>query len=328
MLIDDKLYGKFEIKEDIIKELIKSQSFQRLKRIGMAGYELFLSKNHPFSKFSANRYEHSIGVYILLTRLNASLEERVAGLLHDISILALSHIGDCVYGRFETQDFHEELKEKFIRNSEISTILKKYKLGVEKILDEKKFTLLDKPLPDLCADRIDYSLRHLIELREISRREALDIIKSLSIWNNEIIFSNFEIGRKFSFLYLFLNKEFYCNPLQATIFKMISNMVKIGMKKGVLNEADLFKTDDIILSKLKNSDDREILNMLSLVSDLKVIEDSENYDFFVKSKVRWVDPKVLVENRVLRLSEIDSEYRKVVKKWIERVKKGFKVRIL
>ena len=100
------------------------------------------------------------------------------------------------------------------------------------------------------------------------------------------------------------------------------------MKKGVLNEADLFKTDDIILSKLKNSDDREILNMLSLVSDLKVIEDSENYDFFVKSKVRWVDPKVLVENRVLRLSEMDSEYRKVVKKWIERVKKGFKVRIL
>ena len=327
MIVHDKLYGNFRM-EGVAYEIINTKSFQRLKGIGMAGYELFIDKSHPFSKLKANRYEHSVGVFILLTKLGANLEERIAGLLYDFSILALSHIGDCVYGRFETQDFHDEIREGFIRNSEIPSILRKFGIDVNEVVDETKFGLLERKLPDLCADRLDYSLRHLIEIGKISRGEAKEILDSLIVVNNEIVFSDKEAAKNFAWLYFFLNKNYYCCPMQATLFKLISDAVKIGIKKGILTQRDLFETDYTIYRKLKNSGDQEIEELLETIRHLEVKEVERDYDMILKTKVRWVDPKVLVKGKLLRISEFDKKYTKEVKRWIRKAKRGFKVKIL
>src|SRR3989344_8664366 len=89
----DSVYGDEEIKEEVLIELINSKPFQRLKGISQQGMPRELWFTHVNS-----RYEHSIGVLIILRRLNAGLEAQVAGLLHDVSHTAFSHVVDWVFG--------------------------------------------------------------------------------------------------------------------------------------------------------------------------------------------------------------------------------------
>jgi conjugal transfer/entry exclusion protein len=47
----------------------------------------------------------------------------------------------------------------------------------------------------------------------------------------------------------------------------------------------------------------------------------------LKSKVRYVDPKVLFEKEVKRVSEVDKEFKQKIKDFIDRKSKGFYVKI-
>src|SRR3990167_3900982 len=102
MLIKDRVYGNFQINEPVILELLKSKLVLRLKGISQFGVP---DKYHYIKGFS--RYEHSVGVMILLRILGASLEEQVAGLLHDVSHTAFSHIVDWVIGQGKTENFQD-----------------------------------------------------------------------------------------------------------------------------------------------------------------------------------------------------------------------------
>ena len=145
MQIADRLYGCFEV-EGVLADLIRSAPLQRLKWIhqGGAGY---LVK----PEWSGTRYEHSVGVMLLIRRLGGSLEEQIAGLLHDVGHTAFSHVVDYVYGEGE-ENLHERWHRRILRESEISAILQKHGFNPESILSGN-WTLLEKPLPDLSADR-------------------------------------------------------------------------------------------------------------------------------------------------------------------------------
>ncbi len=89
MIINDAIYGKYKINEPVLVELIKSRPMQRLKKIAQLGIPDRFYHIRGFSRF-----EHSLGVMLLLRKLNASLEEQAAGLLHDVSHTAFSHVVD------------------------------------------------------------------------------------------------------------------------------------------------------------------------------------------------------------------------------------------
>ncbi len=84
----NKLYGKFELSGDI-EELINTNVFQRLKKIHQGGAIFLINPN-----INHTRFEHSIGVMLLIKNLGGSIEEQIAGLLHDISHTAFSHLID------------------------------------------------------------------------------------------------------------------------------------------------------------------------------------------------------------------------------------------
>lgn len=63
MFYTDPIYGTVEIQDPVILELIQSPTLQRLKGIDQAGY---YDEHFPDSKHT--RFEHSMGVYLLLKR--------------------------------------------------------------------------------------------------------------------------------------------------------------------------------------------------------------------------------------------------------------------
>src|SRR5262249_39189239 len=114
---NDRVYGEVAIDDPKVRAIIATPTFQRLKRVRQAGPSAFA---FPFKTVS--RFEHSLGVFVLLERLGASLREQVAGLLHDISHTAFSHAVDFVFSS-EDQDHHEELKPVFLERPDIVTAL-------------------------------------------------------------------------------------------------------------------------------------------------------------------------------------------------------------
>ena len=75
MEINDCVYGKCEITEPVLVELIHSKPLQRLKGIMQSGARVYI-----FSNRDVTRYEHCVGVMLLLRKLGASIEEQIAGL--------------------------------------------------------------------------------------------------------------------------------------------------------------------------------------------------------------------------------------------------------
>lgn len=103
MIVEDSVFGKFEVKEPVLIELLNSKAMQRLKMISQVGIP-----DKYYSYGCGSRYEHSLGVLFLLKKLDASLEEQVAGLLHDVSHTAFSHVADWVFGTKENENYQDD----------------------------------------------------------------------------------------------------------------------------------------------------------------------------------------------------------------------------
>ena len=65
MKITDEIYGEFDINEEVLIELINCKTIQRLKGISSAG---FYPAYPEISYKITNRYNHSIGVFLLLRK--------------------------------------------------------------------------------------------------------------------------------------------------------------------------------------------------------------------------------------------------------------------
>ena len=156
MLVYDSVYGPHRIMDHVLIDLMSSRAVQRLRGIAQFGVPDELYHLNGFS-----RYDHSVGVMVLLDKLDAGLREKVAGLLHDISHTAFSHVIDWVFDNQHSEDFQDTMISRFMDSPEVRGILERYGYDSRDFHDLRKFTLLEQEIPDLCADRIDYLLREM-----------------------------------------------------------------------------------------------------------------------------------------------------------------------
>lgn len=319
MIYQDRIYGKIEIKEPIILELIKNSSLRRLKEISQGAHSPIFLKilKLPFSKCQVYRFEHSLGVFILLKIFGASLEEQVAGLIHDLSVPVFSHSIDYALkeGSETEHSFHDKIHDKFVKNTEIPQILKKYDFEIDYILDDENFPLKEKPLPNLCADRIDYSIRDGVAYRIISKRKAKNFIKNLKVINNRWVFENLTWAKKFAQFYKKMNDHFYSGLASAIMFRTVGDLISYSLSKKFLIKDDLFTTDEKVLKKLKKfrkKDKKLDLLFKKTEGKIKFKIDEINYNAHCFCKSRVVDPFFKTGNKIKRISEIDKNWAKII----------------
>ncbi|TWK80062.1 hypothetical protein CHCC20333_0614 [Bacillus paralicheniformis] len=131
MKINDRLYGEADL-EPVLTDLIHSKAVQRLNGIHQGGACFLVNP-----AWNISRCEHSIGVMLLIRRLGGSLEEQIAGLLHDVSHTAFSHVADDVFN-MENEDYHEQMFRQWVKQSDIPWILDTYGFKDEDILYDEK----------------------------------------------------------------------------------------------------------------------------------------------------------------------------------------------
>lgn len=315
MQINDRVYGKFDINEPVLLELINSQPLQRLKGINQAGASPYVLPNK-----TVTRYEHSVGVMLLLKIIGAPLEEQIAGLLHDVPHTAFSHVIDYVFKNTD-HTWHEDFHEKIIRNSEIPDILAKFGFSVDRLMNEHNFPLLERSIPDLCTDRIDYSFRDRLAYLG-SGENIKNYLDNLIVRDLEIIFKRGDWALKFTKDYFEMDYKFWSNPLEVAIFQILADAIRLALDKKLLLEDDLFKDDQYVYDKLKQFGDQDIDKKLAKLNpQLKIVLDDNNYDFYSKNKLRYIDPKFINEDGAIRrVSEVHEEIKQELAKhktWVE-----------
>lgn len=310
----DKVYGKQQITEPVILELINCYNLKRLVDVNQGGYKPLFAKQYvDQSGHDHSRFDHSVGVYLLLKQFGAPLEEQIAGLIHDVSHAAFSHCIDFILKSSSTHlaDYQDSIHENYVKNSVIPDILKKYSFELNYILDDKNFPLKETKLPNLCADRIDYFLRDALVFDEISQSEAQYYLDNLVIDNKRWVFKNSEAAGRFAKLFSLVSTTQYSSWPVAVMFRTVGDYFGHALKHNYITLDDLYTTDSEVLNKaaayLPKDDKLKLLNDRLNKKTLAINDPKRGEELNLKA--REVDPLFYNEGKVARLSEVDAEWK-------------------
>ncbi|MCH4567436.1 HD domain-containing protein [Bacillus sp. ES1-5] len=323
MVITDVIYGECEV-DQVAEELILSKSVQRLKGIHQNGASYLINE-----KWNVTRFDHSVGVMLLIKKLGGSVEEQIAGLLHDVSHTAFSHVIDYVFDN-EDESYHEEIFSSVVKNSDIPAILAKYGYNYEDILlDDSKWTLLERSAPELCADRVDYTLRDMYTYGYISLEEVHSFLEDVIAVDGKMVLQSIEMAEWFTETYYKEVIDFFMKPMNIYGNDMLAKTLKLVLHKRVIHADDFLLEDDELISKLKQCSDPEVHALLSKVHpNVKVKEDRNDYDLYQKNKVRLINPPVLREGEVFRSSVVSEKIKQMSGIAYEKAVRGMYVKVI
>ncbi|GAC1471182.1 MAG: HD domain-containing protein [Isosphaeraceae bacterium] len=294
---NDRVYGEVEIADPGILALIETPTFQRLKGIKQAGPSAF-----AFSFKTVSRFEHSLGVYLLLRRLGAGVREQVAGLLHDISHTAFSHAVDFIVSS-EEQDHHEELKPVFLNRPDLSGRLASLGFTPAEFYDDSLYPMLERPLPWLCADRLDYFLRDSRACNVTNFETVERVLRHTAVVERTLVLTDVDVACEVKDLFALMNRDWWASPTEAYIYNEFADALREAFRLGVLHKVDLYEDDAQVLSKLRSAHSQLIEEKLSLITDFQP-ERIHGYVPRVSPKMRWLDPPVKFGNTYLKLSSL------------------------
>lgn len=325
------LYGDFKIEEPVLKELLENKYMLRLKDIKQyGGFSIFIKPEESY-----DRYEHSVGVFVLLRKYGAPLQEQVAGLLHDVSHTVFSHLGDRVFNHLKDDaSFQDENHEYFLKRAGLDKVLEKYNYTIADIHHKKNksFTCLEKDLPDINADRLEYNLNGGLRENLITKFDLQEILNDLNFVNGVWYFTSQSIARKFANISLYLQLKVWATSQAMLTEELFAKVLRRALDIDYLSLDEVFfGIDKIIWEKLNLAKDEEIQNLLKQAKSIKdyfeVVENNQD-DFILKRSFKGIDPLVKIEDNFVRLSDLDSEFKNEFFKIKEQVEKGvgFKIK--
>ena len=243
--VNDFLYGKMQFPQ-VIADLFETEAIKRLAGVHQSGAIFLVNPDICHS-----RLEHTTGVMMLIKMLGGSTLEQIAGLLHDVSHTAFSHVGDYVFNH-ENEDYHETIFKQVILSSDIPAVLLKHGYHIDQIFDGE-FNILEQELPSLCADRLDYTLRDAIYGGIISRQRAKEFLQAIVLKDGKIAITIEKEAVWINEIFDKLNNDVFKLPLHLYANGKMAELIKSFLKRGLLVKDDLFKTDTLLLNKIRSN---------------------------------------------------------------------------
>ncbi|MFW6067991.1 MAG: HD domain-containing protein [Chloroflexota bacterium] len=305
MQYKDNVYGSVDIDEPLIETLMHTPAVRRLQGVLQHGITGLIGITTPITRF-----DHSVGAMLLVRRLGGSLQEQVAALLHDVSHTAFSHVIDYVFDGHDSQSYHDEMKEQYLEQTELPTVLVDYGLNWRDFIDEAKYPLLEQPAPRLCADRLDYFLRDSLDLGLASEADVQDALEHLVVHDGRIMVDNAEIASWLAYTYLAADMASWANLREVGLYELTARAIRRALHIDLIQPSDFWRTDEELWRVLQQSDDAAIQRELALVNTETVFTIAEDDPtFLVSTKIRSIDPEIVSpEGTVTPLSEIDRQF--------------------
>ncbi|KAK4113043.1 hypothetical protein N656DRAFT_778559 [Canariomyces notabilis] len=298
LIIHDTLYGTHTITEPVLVSLLQSPSLLRLSSVcqhGITGLLGFTPR--------VTRLEHSIGAFLLVRKVNATLSEQVAALLHDISHTALSHVVDwaglSTPGSGSGESFHEVHKTRFVESTDLPSIIARHGFGPE-VFNEGSFPLVESPAPHLCADRLDYALRDAVGFGKLDLQDARRVYTSVMAYpdattspHRMLVLTDRDLAMTLARAYLAVDRDVWSNPAHISVYQRAGRVIGDAIRSGVVRESDLWGLSDREFWKVLREATDEVGKESMRRLEVEGLPEDENLGLPVGTKVRTLDPDVL-----------------------------------
>jgi len=322
---ETKQYYKILSEEfpEFLEEYIETPAMLRLDGISMlpgCDYTNIIKIKHFNS-----RLKHSIGVALIIWNFTKDKKQTLAGLFHDISTPAFSHIVDFMHGDYLKQESTEDLTKYMIGNSkEIMQLLSRDKIKVEEVCDYHMYSIADNDTPMLSADRLEYTFSDGLQIEGIFNLDSIN-----RVYNNLEILKKENNELELGFKDIEYAEEFVMNANK--LWKIVSTGNEINLimqywtdylKKLIdnkyISEQDLYKmSEQEIINKIKEQDD---INMISVFNKFETttkigrsnIEIKDKYCTDAKGKRRYINPLVNTDKKIQRVTEISETAKKII----------------
>lgn len=293
-----------------IQDFAQTQPMIRLKNIGMnCGCE-YTKFPTFFNCQPYSRYDHSIGVALIIWHFTHNKTQTIAGLLHDIATPVFAHTIDFLNGDYETQESTEDNTEQIIRSSdEIKELLKKYHIEISKVIDYHMYPIADNDSPQLSADRLEYSLGNMFNYGFCSIKIIKEFYDDIVVYQNEnriseLAFQTEHIALSFTQMTL-KTSHVYISDEDRFSMQALADIIRYAVNQNILTKKDLYQDEPYVINCLCSHSTTQ--NMWEKFTQYSHIEKSihkpiSGYWLQINAKKRYINPLVKNKGRVSQIS--------------------------
>ena len=307
---------------EFLREYIDTFELQTQKHIsvtcGITYSDLF-----DFDTFYSS-LDHSIAVALIVWHFTHDKKQTLAGLFHDISTPAFKHCIDFMNGDHMKQESTEGLTSEFIRRSgDVVKLLNRDGIKLEEIDDYHIYPIADNDVPQLAADRLEYSFSNAYYIyKMITLDDIREFYDDIEVQQNEsgkpeLGFKTKAIARKFVCLTSKLS-TIYRNDKERYSMQLIADILKRMRDDGDLTVEELYdmKESDMI-ARIEKSKYGKVFRQWRKAKRLhsSSLKPSGVYYVYQPAKIRYIDPLCRVgDNRFERTSKICKIAEKAIAK--------------
>ena len=311
---------------------------QRLKNVGLlCGTDWTpLYKN----RFYYSRFDHSVGVALIIWHFTHDKAQTISGLLHDVSTPVFSHVSDFRKGDALTQTETEGTNESIIRSDRnLDALLAVDGLRVEQVEDYHKYPIADNEIPQLSSDRLEYmfpsgmALDGSWDLPSVRRAyEDLEVLRNEE-GLPELGFKTLEIAEDYTRRFCMIGHILQLNENKLTLH-LLGKIMNLAVEEGILSEADFMtKAEaeiigilDKELSQNPKAFSKERSKLARLYKTFRTmtkiehtqtpLDENEYFCINLKVKQRYINPLVKTANSCTRINETSSQAKKIIEDFL------------
>lgn len=300
-----------------VAKSMEAPEMRRLQNVGMncgceyTSFPLFKSIRKLYSRF-----DHSVGVALLVWRFTGDARQTLAGLFHDIATPCFAHVVDFMLGDSMKQEATEGGTRKMIEGSaHIQSLLKEMGLTTDDVADYHMYPIADNDSPRLSADRLEYTLGNLVNYGLTTPERVRQMLDGLEVLRaedgrEELGFSNRDEALAFAVGALDMGRIYVCEPDRFSM-QALAEMLNRARNAGVITMDELWRDEPFLIEKLcKNG--RFQKEWVRYRKYHKIIHREDG--IVVRAKKRYIDPLV---SGIGRVSRIDTAFRNEVKAFLE-----------
>ena len=315
-----------------LEEYIYTPEMNRISKIRMScgtDYTKCFNVRYWYSNL-----DHSVGVALIIWHFTHDKKQTLAGLFHDIATPVFKHCIDFMNGDSETQESTEERTTDIIRNSkEIMSLLNRDGIKLEEVDDYKKYPIADNDTPRLSADRFEYTFASGLVFHRV-----WELDKIRKVYNNIVVTKNEEGIDELAFKDKEVCEEYihtasnlwpeWVSDKDRTVMQFLADMCKSMNNAGYLTIDDLYMlSEKEIIEKFLNCDEY-LSESFKLFQNADTVYKSSTsiegkYCININAKTRYVNPLVITQDGVSRISDISSIACRDIKEYLELPKGGY-----
>ena len=291
---------------EFLREFADTPPMQRLKDVGMncgceyTSFPLFANLR-PYS-----RYDHSVGVALIVWHFTGSIEQTLAGLFHDVTTPVFAHVVDFLNGDHLRQESTEAgVAECLAASPEICELLCRYGIALEAVCDYHRYPVADNDAPALAADRLEYTLGNLWNYGFADLDQLRAVYEDLTAGTNgegetELVFRTAETAEWFARMALKTSRVYIADEDRFAM-QALADLLCTSVERGTVCYEDLWGREQEVLSRLITDPvlERSWRTFCGYHRLLRSPEKpEEGYWVRIGAKRRWIDPYVSGLGRV------------------------------